>query len=141
MSRPRVLGLACVLVLLVLHDMIVRAQSRIANGEWPSYGGDLANGKYSELGQISQNNVQNLQIAWTWTSVDEELRQRNKAIRENPAFWSYAYEVTPLMIDGVLYTTTSLGQVAAIDPSNGKTLWSYDSALYVTGRPAVHGFV
>lgn len=38
-----------------------------------------------------------------------------------------AYEVTPLMVGGVLYTTTSLGQVAAIDATTGKTLWSYAS--------------
>jgi len=41
----------------------------------------------------------------------------------------------------VLYTTTSLGQVAAIDPETGETLWSYDPALYLEGRPAVHGFM
>ena len=45
------------------------------------------------------------------------------------------------MVDGVLYTTTSLGQVAAIDPKTGETLWSYDPGLYLEGRPANHGFL
>lgn len=45
------------------------------------------------------------------------------------------------MVNGVLYTTTSLGQVAAINPATGETVWSYDPVLYVDGRPAVHGFM
>jgi len=36
------------------------------------------------------------------------------------------WESTPLMIGGVLYISTSLSQVAAIDAATGKTLWVYD---------------
>ena len=49
--------------------------------------------------------------------------------------------MTPLLVNGVLYTTTNLGQVATIDPTTGETLWSYDPGLYLEGRPAVHGFL
>ena len=45
------------------------------------------------------------------------------------------------MVNGVLYTTTSLGQIAAIDPASGETRWSFDPVLYLDGRPAVHGFM
>jgi quinoprotein glucose dehydrogenase len=130
-----------VLIGVLLVPLLAGSQPDIANGEWRSYGGDQGNTKYSELHQINQDNVQNLRVAWTWTSIDERLKRQNRAIRENPVFRSYAYEVTPLMVDGVLYTTTSLGQVAAIDPKTGRTKWSYDSAFYRDGRPAVHGFV
>ena len=73
--------------------------------------------------------------------MDEEVRNANQVIRERGSFRSYAYEMTPLMVNGVLYATTSLGQIAAIDPISGETLWSYDPVLYVDGRPAVHGFM
>ena len=106
-----------------------------------SYGGDHGHTKYSPLDQIDETNVANLKIAWTWTSVDEQLREQNAIMREGPTFRTYAYEVTPLMVDGVLYTTTNLGQVVAIDPTTGETLWSYDPRLYLEGRPAVHGFL
>ena len=92
------------------------AQSGAIGGQWRSYGGDLGHTKYTPLDQITVENVHDLEVAWTWTSVDEELKARNEVIRDRRAFRSYAYEVTPLMVDGVLYTTTSLGQVAAIDP-------------------------
>ena len=89
------------------------AQQGAPNGEWPAYGGDLGHSKYSPLDQINADNVQRLQTAWTWTSVDEEVRNANQVIRERGSFRSYAYEMTPLMVNGVLYATTSLGQIAA----------------------------
>lgn len=117
------------------------AQQGAPAGQWRNYGGDSGHSKYSPLDQINAENVQRLEEAWTWTSVDEQLRDSNPVIRERGSFRSYAYEVTPLMINGVLYTTTSLGQIAALDAVTGATRWSFDPVLYLDGRPAVHGFM
>ena len=117
------------------------AQVGAIDGEWRHYGGNVGHSKYSPLDQINTDNVHRLGVAWTWTSVDEEIRNANDTIRERGSFRSYAYEVTPLMVNGVLYTTTSLGQIAAINPTSGETLWSFDPVLYLDGRPAVHGFM
>lgn len=119
---------------------LATAQTGASNGQWPSYGADSGHSKYSPLDQINADNVQRLQVAWTWDSVDQSIRDNNEVIRDRGSFRSYAYEVTPLMVNGVLYTTTSLGQIAAIDPARGETLWSFDPVLYLDGRPAVHGF-
>ena len=89
------------------------AERGTSNGEWRTYGGDLSSTKFAPLDQINADNVQRLQTAWTWTSVDEEVRNANQVIRERGSFRSYAYEMTPLMVNGVLYATTSLGQIAA----------------------------
>ncbi len=51
------------------------------------------------------------------------------------------YEATPLMVGGVLYTTTSLSQVAAIDAATGKTLWVYEPKSYQHGSPPNLGLV
>lgn len=117
------------------------AQTGAQNGEWRHYGGDPGHSKYSPLSQINADNVQRLEVAWIWESVDSDIRANNEIIRQRGSFRSYAYEVTPLMVNGVLYTTTSLGQIAAINPASGETLWSFDPVLYVDGRPAVHGFM
>lgn len=117
------------------------AQSGALDGQWRSYGGDGGHSKYSPLDQISADNVQRLEVAWVWNSVDEELREANEVLRDRGSFRSYAYEVTPLMVNGVVYTTTSLGQIAAIDAVTGETRWSFDPVLYLDGRPAVHGFM
>ena len=117
------------------------AQIGAIDGEWRHYGGNAGHSKYSPLDQINTDNVHRLGVAWTWISVDEEIRDANDTIRERGSFRSYAYEVTPLVVNGVLYTTTSLGQIAAINPISGETLWSFDPVLYLDGRPAVHGFM
>src|SRR3954447_7971649 len=89
-----------------------------ASQEWPSYAGDGASSKYSPLAQIDASNFGRLKTAWTWRSVEEKVAQENK-------LKTWAWEATPLMMDGVLYVTTSLSQVAAVDAKTGKTLWVY----------------
>ena len=44
------------------------------------------------------------------------------------------------MVNGVLYTTTSLGIYVAIDPATGRTLWQYDPEIWKLGRPPNLGF-
>ena len=50
-------------------------------------------------------------------------------------------ESTPLMIGGVIYTSTSLNQVAAINAVTGETIWVHDPKTYEDGTPANTGFV
>ena len=45
------------------------------------------------------------------------------------------------MVNGVLYTVTGLGLVAALDPATGHTRWIYDPESYEAGRPNNVGFV
>ncbi len=45
------------------------------------------------------------------------------------------------MVDGVLYTSTSLSQAAAIDPVTGDTLWVFDPQSYLSGSPPNLGYV
>lgn len=119
------------------------AQTGVRNGQWRTYGGDPGHTKYASLDQIDKSNVGSLRMTWRWLSIDEQLRARDARFQDpnNRSFRTYLYEVTPLMVGGVLYTTTSLGQIAAIDARTGATLWSYDPALYTEGRPPVHGFL
>src|SRR5690349_9133358 len=105
-------------------------------GEWPFYAGDTYATKYSPLAQIDAKNVQSLQIAWEWETPDAVLIASG-ATRERPG----AFKATPIMIDGVLYTSTPLNQVAAINAADGKTLWVFDPKAYATGRrPANSGW-
>jgi quinoprotein glucose dehydrogenase len=112
------------------------AMAALASGEWPAYAGTYAAAKYSPLDQINADNVRDLQIAWRWTSPDHDLRFATPGI--DPSAMN---EATPLMIGGVLYTSTSLSQVAAIDAATGKTKWVYDPGVYVHGMPANLGWV
>lgn len=112
------------------------AQRGAKGGEWRYYGADAASAKYSPLDQINRNNVKRLRIAWRWTSPDSEVRKANPGLATSQYF-----QATPLMVGGVLYTSTSFSLAAAIDAATGKTLWVYDPQSYKNGRPPNRGFL
>ena len=109
MANKWTLGAVLIALSVVLH-----AQSGVKNGEWPHWGGDLGNARYSPLDQINADNVKQLRIAWRW-------KPDNMGPRPDANF-----EATPLMVGGVLYTTAgSRRNVVAIDAATGETLWVY----------------
>ena len=103
-------------------------QKRFAAGEWPAYAGTYAAARYSPLTQITKDNAKNLRVAWRWQSPDNALHAAKPSIGP-----SFANESTPLMVGGVLYTSTSLSQVAAIDAATGETKWVFDPKIYENG--------
>src|SRR5580704_14087327 len=90
----------------------VAAQTGAKNGEWRTYGGDLGNTKYSPLDQINASNFNTLKLAWRFHT--ENLGPKAE----------YNMEDTPLMVNGVVYTTAGARRdVAAIDAATGELLW------------------
>ena len=84
------------------------------NGEWRSYGGDIANTRYSGLDEISAENFGDLEVAW---------RVNTANFGQNP---EYNFRSTPLMVDGVLYSTAgSRRSVIALDAGTGELLWMH----------------
>src|SRR5262245_4272492 len=69
-------------------------------GEWRYYGGDAGGTKYSPLDQINAANVNQLQIVWRWKSQNYGPRP------------DFNWQVTPLMIGGVLYFTAGTTRAA-----------------------------
>src|ERR1700738_2601960 len=82
-----------VVCLLVWSTLPAAAQSGAKNVEWRTYGGDLGNRRYSPLDQINVENFNKLEIAW---------RFKTDNLGPRPEF---QLESTPLMINGVLYST------------------------------------
>jgi quinoprotein glucose dehydrogenase len=136
MRQPRTWMLGFVLALTAaLHAGQARPERPEPAGEWRYYGGDAGSRKYSALAQIAADNVSSLQVAWQWTSADDAV------VAANPTSRPGAYQDTPLMANGVLYTVTSLGQVAALDPATGAARWLFDPGSWKAGRPGNLGFV
>ncbi len=105
------------------------------DGEWRYYGGSAGSDKYSPLAQIDASSVKRLQPVWTWSSPDDALVPA--VTRERPGH----FKPTPIMIGGVLYTSTGFSQVVAIEAATGKTIWTFDPQAYLTGRrPANSGW-
>ena len=106
-----------------------------ATGEWRHYSGATNGAKYSSLDRITKDNVANLRIAWRWASVDRPTQL------SNPLYRAARNEETPLYVNGVLYTVTGLGVVAALDPATGQTKWTHDPVSYTAGVPNNGGFL
>jgi PQQ-dependent dehydrogenase (methanol/ethanol family) len=79
-----------------------------------TYGGDYAERHYSPLNQINQSNVTRLGLAWQWDTG-------------GTVGWSQ--EATPLVRDGVIYSTAAWNQVFALDARTGKKLWLWDPGI------------
>lgn len=99
--------------------------------DWPHYAGDQGSTKYSGLSQISENNFNDLEVLWRWTSPDE-------AILDEAPLNPYQFRATPIVVDGVAYVSTALSQVSAVDIHTGETLWSHDPESYKRGM-VTHG--
>ena len=134
-TRASLLVGVMALCLAIGDSLSVRAQRPKDEGAWTSYTGSAYGRRYSPLDQITKENVKDLRIAWRWASVDRPLQQGNPALRRT------RQQDTPLMANGVLYTVTGLGQVAALDPATGQTRWVYDPESYKAGRPNNGGFL
>ncbi len=122
-----------------LFAVAAAAQHGAPNGEWPSIGGDSGHSKYSALDQINRDNAAQLTVAWTWTSADAEIQKANP---DSPQLRNATYfEVTPIMIGGVVYGSTCLGHAFALDAGTGETLWTFSSGAYKNGRPPNLGYI
>jgi alcohol dehydrogenase (cytochrome c) len=78
---------------------------------WLTYWGDYAGHHYSSLSQIDTMNVRSLQAKWAVQMPGDGT-----------------LEATPLVVDGVMYTSGPVGQVYAIDAATGRQIWKYQRA-------------
>jgi len=114
----------------------------ILNGtaaDWPSYGGDNGSSKYSALDQITAQNVDDLVVAWSWDSVDNETVAANIAGNNSTAVPG-PYKATPIVVEGTMYIPTSFGRVVALDAQSGEARWVFDTRAWEAGRPANLGY-
>ena len=88
------------------------------NSDWPVYKADRASTSYSPLDQVNRSNVSQLEMAWTFQSRDEEL---------------YTIECNPIVVNGIMYLTSPMLRVFALDAATGDVLWRFDP--YSHGAP------
>ena len=106
------------ITLLLLAAAAAGCASQGPNTDWRVTGGDAGNTRYSTLDQINRANVAQLRVAWVYHTGDMPAH--------GP--WGGASEIqaTPIVIDGVLYTTTPALAVIALHAESGKLIWRFD---------------
>ncbi len=85
------------------------AQADLDPANWMMYGRTYGEQRYSPLGQVNDRNVGTLGLAWH-ARLDID----------------HGTEATPVVVDGVMYTTGARSIVYAFDARTGRRLWKYD---------------
>jgi alcohol dehydrogenase (cytochrome c) len=87
-----------------------------SQADWPSYNGQTTGSRFSQLTQINKSNVARLVPKWMFTLPNTPPLQ-----------------VTPVVVDGVMYVT-SANQCYALDAGSGRQIWHYS-------RPRTKGLI
>jgi quinoprotein glucose dehydrogenase len=78
--------------------------------DWPSYGNDPGGMRYSPLTQVTPANVSTVHRAWTYETGEV----------------ASSYQVTPLVVENVMYLSTPAQRIVALDAETGEELWMHD---------------
>jgi len=78
-------------------------------GVWLTGGRDFGRTHYSPLTAIDRQNVKTLGFAWDFATGTER-----------------GMEATPIVVDGVMYTSGVAGRVYALEAATGKLLWRFE---------------
>lgn len=87
-------------------------------GNWFTYSGTYRGHRYSALTQITAANVHRLKPVWVYQTND-----LNK------------FEVSPIVVDGIMYISEPPNGAAAVDVRTGRPLWFYRRDLPSDIRP------
>lgn len=88
---------------------------------WRANGGDVHGTRYSPAATITRDNVERLEVAWTYRTGETEPRFATR----KPA----SFEATPLVDAGTMYVGTPLGRVIALGAATGRELWVFDPEI------------
>ncbi len=94
----------------VTYERLLKAAQEPHN--WLTYSGDYSGRRHSALRQIHTGNVQNLAVQWVF---------QTNALGK--------VEVTPLVVDGIMYIAAQDNRVYALDPRTGRAIWRYQRVL------------
>src|ERR1700685_3366447 len=98
----------------VVTDLNVHADDLLAQppgANWISYNGDYTGRRYSALHEITAANVAHLRAAWIFHPSNSEK-----------------LEVTPVVVNGVMYVT-SANDAFALDARTGRMIWHHERAV------------
>ena len=104
--------------------------------EWPHHAGEPGGTRYSRASLVHRGNVHRLRVAWSvrvgdFPAAVVEMHSRAGLQRDEGSarIVDYRFESTPILRDGLLYVSTPLNRVLALDPLDGSTRWTFDPKL------------
>ncbi len=98
------------------------------DAQWPTALGNPGGMRYSDLNDITRDNVRGLQVKWTYRHTDFRSGWPESMVKGT------AFEATPILADGRLIFPTPFNRVIALDPQTGRELWTYDPQIDLDRR-------
>ena len=112
---------AIVIVSVSVLAQVAQKSEQSAAADWPTYNRDLAGTRYSPLDQINTRTVSTLHEVWSYRFHPEE------GFVEGPSPSELFQQVTPIVVDGVMYLAAG-NRVVALQPETGKEIWRHELA-------------
>src|SRR5579871_1613166 len=94
--------------------------------DYPDYGGNKANNRYSPLKQIDLTNVAGLEPAWIYNSAD--------TVRAGGRHPEHDIQCQPIVVDGILYGVSPTLKLFAVHAATGEELWKFDPFRFAVPR-------
>jgi quinoprotein glucose dehydrogenase len=94
---------SAILIALVSNGTV---SAQRAPSSWIDYLGGPESAHYSALKQLNTNNVNKLDVAWSYLTGDD-----------------ITYTFSPLVVDNIAYFAAKQGSLVAVDATTGKELW------------------
>ena len=99
----------------VTFDRLLHPEREPQN--WLSYSGGYESQRHTALKEITPANVKNLELQWVF-----QQRSLEK------------FEATPLVVDGIMYTTQAPSDVVALDATTGRIFWTWSANVSANSR-------
>ena len=109
--------------------------AQAADGNWSEYAGDKHASRYLADALATKSSVKNMKVVWRYKLPDTEVATGDVEKR------TWVNQSTPLAIDGVVYTNSGLGMLAAIDGKTGAEIWSLDPGGWENYQMPNLGFI
>jgi quinoprotein glucose dehydrogenase len=114
-------------VIALTGSAALSAPQKLTPGDWYNVGGDEGSTKFSTLSQITPANVTQLKTAWTYDTGDRGGGARG-------------WEITPIVVNGIMYFPTSGGTVTALNADTGAVVWKNDlKTMGIKGNGSKYG--
>ena len=88
--------------------------------DYPAYGGNKANNRYSPLTQVNIENVKDLQVAWTYFANDKPDKNDKNPPRAREI------QCQPIVVNGILYGTSAELNLFALKAATGEQVWKFE---------------
>ena len=124
--RGRTVGLIIAVTLALAAMTIATRSATEPPGEWRSYAATNAGPKYAPLDQINKENVKEPARSRGGSRRCRMEVRRGRGTVAVPT----NYQVTPLMVGGLLYASAGDGSVVALHPATGAVQWAYVPAEF-----------